>query len=345
MTGRVQTLRSNVAGNRPTGRQPGELYVNWADGQLGSITAGGAAQDLIAVTYFSTASAYVVGQFVIQTGQLYRCVTATGPGAFSPAAWAQIGGSIVVGDTPPANPQPGTLWWDSVGGQLYVLYNDGNTVQWVVVVNTANFPSITIGATPPVNPAVGSLWWDSVGGQMYIQFNDGTTSQWVATTNQMGGGYLPLSGGVMTGPLALMGVTDGSDALPGQVGEVISSVVTTGVALTTNVGATVATLPLAPGDWDITGDVYFTGTGAPTAIFGGINLVAATLPALPLAGINVARTQIVLTTSSLSTAAIAVMRSCRASLSAATNYYLIGQAVFPSGTCAATGVIWARRAR
>ena len=36
MTGRVQSIRSNVSGNRPTGRQPGELYVNWADGQIGS---------------------------------------------------------------------------------------------------------------------------------------------------------------------------------------------------------------------------------------------------------------------------------------------------------------------
>ena len=345
MTGRVQTLRSNVAGNRPTGRQPGELYVNWADGQLGSITAGGAAQDLIAVTYFSTASAYVVGQFVIQTGQLYRCVTATGPGAFNPANWAQIGGSIVVGDTPPANPQPGTLWWDSVGGQLYVLYNDGNTVQWVVVVNTANFPSITIGATPPVNPAVGSLWWDSVGGQMYIQFNDGNTSQWVATTNQMGGGYMPLSGGVMTGPLALMGVTDGSDALPGQVGEVISSVVGLGSGLTSGVSVNVTSIVLTPGDWDITGDVYFTGSQL-TSIFAGINTVSATIPTPPLTGINVGRSQLVIASGTvLGSAQMLSLRTCRASLAAPTTYYLVVNVVYTTGPIAASGAIWARRAR
>ena len=49
MTGRVQTLRSTVAGNRPTGRQPGELYVNWADNQFGVINASSAAQDLLAI--------------------------------------------------------------------------------------------------------------------------------------------------------------------------------------------------------------------------------------------------------------------------------------------------------
>jgi len=90
MTGRVQSLRSNVAGNRPTGRSPGELYTNWADAQLGVIGSTGATQDLIAVTFYSTAASYAVGQFVIQAGQVYRCTTATGPGAFNSANWAKI---------------------------------------------------------------------------------------------------------------------------------------------------------------------------------------------------------------------------------------------------------------
>jgi hypothetical protein len=90
MTGRVQSLRSNIAGNRPTGRSPGELYTNWADAQLGVISSTGTTQDLIAVTFYSTAASYVVGQFVIQAGQVYRCITATGPGAFNPANWAKI---------------------------------------------------------------------------------------------------------------------------------------------------------------------------------------------------------------------------------------------------------------
>jgi hypothetical protein len=135
MTGRVQTLRSNVAGNRPTGRQPGELYVNWADGQFGVISSAGAPQDLIAVTFYSTTASYAVGQFVIQAGQLYRCTVANAPGAFNPAQWSQIGGSVSVGDVAPTNPQPGTLWWDSVGGQMYVWYVDPNTAQWVVTNN------------------------------------------------------------------------------------------------------------------------------------------------------------------------------------------------------------------
>jgi hypothetical protein len=33
--------------------------------------------------------------------------------------------------TAPASPVAGQLWWDSVGGQLYVYYNDGTSQQWV----------------------------------------------------------------------------------------------------------------------------------------------------------------------------------------------------------------------
>ena len=137
MVNRVQTLRSSTTGNRPTGRQPGELYVNFADGQIGVVNASSAAQDLVAVTFFSTSSNYAVGAFVIQGGQLYRAVVASSMGTFNPANWAQIGGSVGVGDTAPSNPQPGTLWWDSVGGQLYVWYNDGSSSQWVVAVNAS----------------------------------------------------------------------------------------------------------------------------------------------------------------------------------------------------------------
>ena len=135
MTGRVQTLRSSVAGNRPTGRQPGELYVNWADNQLGVINASNAAQDLIAVRFFSSLSSYTVGSYVIQAGQLYSAKVAVSAGTFNPAQWLLAGGNVIVQDTPPSTPQSGTLWWDSVGGQLYVYYTDANTSQWVVANN------------------------------------------------------------------------------------------------------------------------------------------------------------------------------------------------------------------
>ncbi len=35
------------------------------------------------------------------------------------------------GTTPPANPSPGTFWWDSEAGQLYIWYVDANSSQWM----------------------------------------------------------------------------------------------------------------------------------------------------------------------------------------------------------------------
>ena len=35
------------------------------------------------------------------------------------------------GTTPPANPSPGTFWWDSEAGQLYIWYTDANSSQWM----------------------------------------------------------------------------------------------------------------------------------------------------------------------------------------------------------------------
>ena len=47
------------------------------------------------------------------------------------------GPPVTISDTPPVGPQIGALWWDSVGGQLYTFYNDGNSSQWVIAVNAA----------------------------------------------------------------------------------------------------------------------------------------------------------------------------------------------------------------
>src|SRR5215831_12150392 len=44
---------------------------------------------------------------------------------------AQVLGQFI-GDSPPTTPIIGQLWWDSIGGQLYIFYNDGNSSQWVI---------------------------------------------------------------------------------------------------------------------------------------------------------------------------------------------------------------------
>jgi hypothetical protein len=132
---RVQTLRSSVAGSRPSGRSPGEIYVNFPDAQLGVVNAASTAQDLLPVRFFSTLASYPLGSFVVNANQLYRANQAVAPGAFNAAQWTMVGGSVATADAPPPIPQTGALWWDSVGGELYVYYDDGNSKQWVTASN------------------------------------------------------------------------------------------------------------------------------------------------------------------------------------------------------------------
>ena len=42
-----------------------------------------------------------------------------------------INPKIVVSDTPPANPEAGTMWWNGSDGRLYVYYFDGDASFWV----------------------------------------------------------------------------------------------------------------------------------------------------------------------------------------------------------------------
>jgi len=51
------------------------------------------------------------------------------------SASAAGGASITINDTAPPAPTTGNLWWDSVGGQLYLFFNDGTSSQWVPATN------------------------------------------------------------------------------------------------------------------------------------------------------------------------------------------------------------------
>ena len=220
MTGRVQTLRSNIAGNRPPGgHQPGELYVNWADSQIGVVNSTGANQDFVAVRFFSTSATYAIGDFVIQGGQLYRAIAASSIGAFTPANWSLIGGSVGLGDTPPANPQSGTLWWDSVGGQLYVWYTDPNTSQWVAATNVPGATPSNVA--PPMDgiAAVGASGAYARGDHVHPT----DTSRYAASNpanyqtdvqvNAVAANYLPLTGGNLSGNFSAPAVTAGVSGL------------------------------------------------------------------------------------------------------------------------------------
>ena len=373
MTTRGQNLRSTVPGNVPTAgtRLPGELWVNFPDLQLGVIDTARAAQKLIAVRFFSATANYAAGDFIIQAGKLYFAKAAIVAGAFNATQWTQVAaltdipavytlptastsvlggvmvdgatirinsgvissvGLVTVSATPPSPVQNGALWYDLIGGQLYAWINDGTSNQWVIAVNAGGGggASISIGDAPPAGPLIGALWFDSVGGQMYVWMNDGNSNQWVPATNQMGGGYLPSKG-----------VVDGSDAAPGQIGEIISSNVTTNVPFGSSTAANITSISLTPGDWDVQGEVWAVPSAAGgSAIFGGIATVSATIPLVSSLATTRNQTVAALQAGSIYTLPF---RPCRVSLSAATTYYLVGQCNGAAGN--GTGNLWARRVR
>jgi hypothetical protein len=73
---------------------------------------------------------------------------------------AKAGAAIAfIGADPPPDPVLGTLWWDDVGGNLYVWYDDLSSSQWVAATNQPMARSDQTPTAPPANiiaPASGA---------------------------------------------------------------------------------------------------------------------------------------------------------------------------------------------
>jgi hypothetical protein len=136
--------------------------------------------------------------------------------------------------------------------------------------------------------------------------------------------------------VGITGVTDGSSAGPGQVGEFMSAVGATGgpaSAAPTNM----VSLNLPAGDWDVGGLLTLMSGGPVTALQASISTVSSTHGGWT-AAINMTSATIAVTTS-LTVPQVQVLTG--ASLST----YLVGQQNFVSGSPQIRGIIWARRAR
>lgn len=138
----------------------------------------------------------------------------------------------------------------------------------------------------------------------------------------------------------IMGVTDGSNAAAGEVGELISSVILfsgSPVVITTATTADLTSISLTAGDWDVWGNVaaIFAGTG--TVLISWTSTVSVTVPDRAL------RTSVVGISAAATTLGLNVPY-LRYSLAATTTIYLSLQATF-SSTAQAVGGIYARRVR
>jgi hypothetical protein len=149
---------------------------------------------------------------------------------------------------PPGFPPPGCPPW----------FSGENSPPWHPGANAG----VSFGTAPPTNPVRGHFWWDGTGLALF----DGAA--WVAITNAAivppgqtigsvsgstgtGNGGTPGTG--LVGPI--IGVTDGSMAQPGQVGELINSGdISTTMALNASGTTTqnfVLFSALPAGDWDL----------------------------------------------------------------------------------------------
>ena len=187
----------------------------------------------------------------------------------------------------------------------------------------------------PDNPTVNQVF--TAGSQTWIY--DG--AKWVAYGVAQGI-YLPLTGGKLTGALnpagGIIGVTDGSSAAPGMVGEVISATAS-GVAITpSGTSITLGSLSVPAGDWDIWAQVQITaGTGALTLATASLSTVAAALQ-------TNSRVQLPCTLAASNNIYFGLPR-LPVSLANATTYYVVANAQFPSGAPTGGATIYGRRVR
>lgn len=165
----------------------------------------------------------------------------------------------------------------------------------------------------------------------------GTIAQFDGSNNLIGSNSI-------VAPLALPGITNGTDAAAGYVGEYIEAFTAFGssVTLTTATPKTVASISLTAGDWDISGIVMLNGTLTGTQFIAAIGTVNNSLTSTTLGYSQVSTASLATATSDNSLS----LSNIRQNLNSITvTIYLIAQASFTVGTAKAYGVIRARRIR
>lgn len=142
-----------------------------------------------------------------------------------------------------------------------------------------------------------------------------------------------------------LGVTDGSVAAAGYIGQVITSSVAIGSAtgLTTATDKTITSITLTAGDWMVSGNIGFiaAATTVPTKLTASISATNNTQAISPNDG-GFAQIQATLGTASTNVLTTSPMRI---NIASTTTCYLVGTATFTVSTLTAYGSISARRLR
>lgn len=152
---------------------------------------------------------------------------------------------------------------------------------------------------------------------------------------------------VLPGAPALPGVTNGSNAAAGYIGEYVTTgAMTSGVSMPSTELTTLASLVLQPGDWDVGGSMSFTGNAALILAWakGGLSSSGTLLGAYEyLTQVYGADTAIGVERAPYPILVPVPMR--RFSIPTAFTAYITAQANYSAGVLTAGGAIWARRVR
>ena len=93
---------------------------------------------------------------------------------------------VIIGDTPPAMEIPGFLWWDSVGGNLYVKYEDSDSKQWIEASPSGDtYPGAITSEYEPSPANIGDIWLDIINPNrpvLKIYGVLGNVAQWIPIT-------------------------------------------------------------------------------------------------------------------------------------------------------------------
>lgn len=230
---------------------------------------------------------------------------------------------------------------DQIDAQVFSLGNGSN-------LNVASVPGTSVPGTvsflnsaAPTGQKLRWAWVEDVvaesGG------NVGSNLSLIAYSDAGVQIHSPVSVNRASGAVAMGGVANGSDAAPGQIGEVISSVVLgPGVSLGNGVAANITSIALTAGDWDVQGEVWLALAPAITSIVGWISPTSAS--AGSQAAINASRFSLAGAAGFFTGSAAFPLRPARVSLGAPATYYL-GVDATGGATNTAWGNIWARRMR
>lgn len=139
------------------------------------------------------------------------------------------------------------------------------------------------------------------------------------------------------------GTATNDNAASGKVGEYISNDSAGGVSLTTNAAATVATITLSPGDWDVSCSViHSSGTGTIVTYYtAAVSDTTNTLPSTTA----YQTTQIEIGGGATNSSPAVASPLVRVSTTFSPQYFCIARAGFSVSTFTAAGRIRARRER